>query len=142
MHGPTRNARTGSDHALVFEWLTKFDPCPQPGPPEEAFARRCIAANAKRHYLLDRGWVSYSRRTNWYADHDRRHYWPRWVSYRAIIAAVAQLERAGLILHDKKPPGNRHWQSRFLATPKLMELKAPLQYEPRRQIIMRDEDRE
>src|SRR5262249_10225710 len=81
------------------------------------------------------------RNKNWYADNDRRFYWPRFFSYKWILIAVAQLEGGGLILHDKKPRGNLHWQSRFRATPKLMELKANMAYAPTKRIILRDEEK-
>ena len=131
------------DHALKPDWRTKHDPLPLPGPEEESIARRMIAANAiQRHHKDDgTGWVSYSRNKNWYADNDRRFYWPRFFSYKWILIAVAQLEGAGLILHDKKPRGNLHWQSRFRATQKLMELKANMAYAPTKRVILRDENK-
>src|SRR5262249_33086192 len=57
------------------------------------------------------------------------------------IAAVSELEAAGLLVHDKKKPGNRHWQSWFRATESLMNLETKLQYRPVRNIILRDEDK-
>jgi hypothetical protein len=129
------------DHAIRPEWLIADDPLPLSGP--ESFARRMIAANAIRRYREDgeNGWVSYSRRKVWYSDNDRKFYWPRWFTYNRMMAAMAQMESAGLIVHDKKPPGNRHWQSRFRATDKLMEFKTKMRHSPTHQIIMRDEDK-
>jgi hypothetical protein len=135
------------DHALQPQWLTEHDPLPLPitGRRDEyvSLCRRMIAANAVRRYREDGedGRVSYSRRRHWYAEHPSRFYWPRWFTYSYIIAAVAQLEAAGLLVHDKKKPGNRHWQSWFRATEALMKLNTKLQYKPVRDIILRDEKR-
>jgi hypothetical protein len=135
------------DHALRPEWLTEHDPLPQPinGRREEyvSLCRCMIAANAIRRYREDGedGRVSYSRREGWYAEQPSRFYWPRWFTYSYIIAAVAQLEATGLLVHDKKKPGNRHWQSWFRATEALMKLNTKLQYSPVRDIILRDEDK-
>jgi hypothetical protein len=137
----------GRDHVLRPEWLTAEDPMPlrSAGTRQkwESLARRMIAANAIRRYREDGddGRVSYSRRESWYSDHDRRFYWPGWFSYTYILSAVAQLEADGLLGHDKKPPGNRHWQSWFRATEKLMGFKTKLQHTPMRRIILRDEDK-
>jgi hypothetical protein len=46
-----------------------------------------------------------------------------------------------MLLHDQKKPGNRHWQSRFRATEKLMGFETKLQYVPKRKIILRDEEK-
>jgi hypothetical protein len=103
-----------------------------------------VAANAIRRYREDRenGRVSYSRRKAWYAEHLGPSYWPKWFSYRLIIIkAVAQLEACGMLIHDQKKPGNRHWQSWFRATPELMNPKGELQYIPKRRIYLRDEQK-
>jgi hypothetical protein len=125
--------------------LLKHDPLPMSGKnqQDESVARRMIAANAITRCREDGvGWVSYSRRKNWYADHDRRFYSQRWFTYRFILTAVDQLEAAGLLVHDKKNPGNRYWQSRFRATEALMNLKPKVQYAPKRRIILHDDDGE
>src|SRR5262249_9641664 len=109
----------------------------------ESLARRMIAANAIKRYREDgeNGRVSYSRRKHWYAEHPSRFYWPEWFTHAYITAAGAQMENAGLVLHDQKQPGNRHWQSWFRATEQLMNFKTALQYKPVRKIILRDEDK-
>ena len=135
------------DHALQPYWRTANDPLPMPTVTDrqelESLARRMIAANAIRRYREDGegGKVSYSRRKHWYADHPSRFYWPRWFTHAYIIAAVTQMENAGLLVHDQKRPGNRHWQSWFRATEQLMNFKTALKYKPVRKIILRDEDK-
>jgi hypothetical protein len=140
-------ADTKRDHSLRPEWLTKHDPLPLPTVTEreklESFARRMIAANAIRRYREDgeRGNVSYSRSKNWYAEHLSRFYWPRWFTYARILKAVAQLEAAEMLVHDRKKPGNRHWQSWFRATEKLMSLSAEIKYDPKHRVILRDKEK-
>jgi hypothetical protein len=135
------------DHTLRPEWLTKHDPLPLPTPTRRdelaSLARRMVAANAIRRYREDgeRGRVSYSRRKVWYTEHQSRFYWPKWFTYNCILKAVAQLEAAGLLIHDRKKPGNRHWQSWFRATEKLMGGEIKLQYVPKHKIILRDEEK-
>lgn len=135
------------DHPLRVEWLTELDPLPQPinGAREEyvSLCRRMIAANAIRRFRKDgeNGRVSYSRRKLWYAQNPSKFYWPRWCTYGYIIPAVDQLAASGLLLHDKKPPGNRHWQSWFRATGSLMNFQTKLLCKPLHGIILRDENR-
>jgi hypothetical protein len=135
------------DHSLRPEWLLDQDPLLLPALTErhelESLARRMVAANAIRRYREDRdnGRVSYSRRKHWYAEHQSRSYWPKWFTYSFTIKAVTQLEGAGLLIHDQKKPGNRHWQSWFRATPELVNPKGKLQYIPTRRIFLRDEQK-
>jgi hypothetical protein len=135
------------DHALRPEWLTKHDPLPLPTRTEreqmESLARRMVAANAIRRYREDgeRGNVSYSRRKHWYAEHPSRFYWPKWFTYDYILKAVAQLTAAEMFVHDQKKPGNRHWQSWFRATEKLMGLNAEIKYQPKHRVILRDKEK-
>jgi hypothetical protein len=135
------------DHALRPDWLTDADPLPQTitGKRDDYLSqcRRMIAANAVRRYREDgeRGRVSYSRNRNYYANPDLKFYWLPWFTYDYVTRAVDQMDRAGLVFHDRKRPGNRHWQSWFLATAKLLELKPKLQHIQHRNIIMRDEDK-
>ena len=135
------------DHSLRPEWLTKHDPLPLPIRTEreqlESLARRMVAANAIRRHREDgeRGNVSYSRRKHWYAEHPSRFYWPKWFTYDYILKAVAQLTAAGMFVHDQKKPGNRHWQSWFRATEKLMGLKTEIKYQPKHRVILRDKEK-
>lgn len=79
----------------------------------------------------------------------RRYKNPIWTPGN-VIGGMDQLDAAGLILHVKRPPGNRSegWQSYARAAPDLVELVAraveggPLQIvSPRETIILRDSDR-
>ena len=63
------------------------------------------------------GFTSYSRNRNFY-DKGQRYYRPTY-SYRAIIPAIDQLARQGLLEHEKMPQGHRGFQSRFRAAPDL-----------------------
>jgi hypothetical protein len=147
--GVNSRADRKRDHSLRPEWLTKHDPLPLPATTTErerleSLARRMIAANAIRRYREDKedGRVSYSRRRAWYAEHPSRFYWPKWFSYKYILTGVAQMDAAGLLIHDQKKSGNRHWQSWFRASAKLMggdDIK--LQYVPKHKIILRDEEK-
>jgi hypothetical protein len=133
------------DHTLRPDWLTKDDPLPMPILTKrdelQSLARRMIAANAIRRYREDgeRGWVSYSRRKNWYAEHPSRFYWPKWFTHDHVITGVTQLEEVGKLLHDQKKPGNRHWQSRFRAADKPTE--SEIKYVPKHKIILRDKEK-
>jgi hypothetical protein len=84
--------------------------------------------------------ISYSRNKNFYND-SQRYYRPTY-SYRAIIPAIDQLAAAGIIEHEKMPPGHRGFQSRFRAAPDLLkELAAvEVQYRPLELIVLRDAD--
>jgi hypothetical protein len=144
---PTERGDRKRDHSLRPELSTADDPLPLPTATDrqklESLARRMIAGNAMRRYREDGedGRVSYSRRTNWYAEHPSRFYWPKCFTHAYITAAVAQMENAGMIIHDQKKPGNRHWQSWFRATEDLMNFKTELQYKPVHKIILRDENK-
>jgi hypothetical protein len=88
-------------------------------------------------------WWSYSRRRGWYYEHNRPRYWPPVSNlYEATISAVDSLATAGLIEHQKMPPGHRDWQSRFRATPELLRLfergRLPLVCDPPNRIVLRD----
>src|SRR5262249_20433992 len=135
-------------HPIQPFWRTETDPLPLTitGKRDEcvSLCRRMIAANAIWRYREDGedGRVSYSRRKEWYATQPSRFYWPRWFTYHYMIAAVTQLENAGYLIHDQKKPGNRHWQSWFRATERLMNLKTKLKYKPLHEIILRDANKE
>src|SRR5262245_57790903 len=82
--------------------------------------------------------ISYSRDTHFYT-HGQRYYRPTY-TYRAILPAVGQLEGAGLIKHEKVPPGHRGFQSRFRASEVLLKemARVPIEYRPLEIIILRD----
>src|SRR5262249_43582882 len=83
--------------------------------------------------------TSYSRNRNFY-DKGQRYYRPTY-SYRAIIPAIDQLARQGLLEHEKMPQGHRGFQSRFRAAPDLIKALAEveIQYKPLELIVLRDE---
>ena len=65
-------------------------------------------------------WVSYSRNRNRYSG-QQRYQGPSF-TYRHIIPAVDDLDRADLIEHRKAKPSSRNgWQSRMRASPALIE---------------------
>ena len=127
--------------------MTKHDPLPQPIATKRdqhlSFCRCMIAANAIRRYREDGedGRVSYSRNKNYYQDPNRQFYWLPWFSYAYIISAVDQMEAAGLLIHDRKKRGNRHWQSWFRATQKLMNFKTEMKYRPKHRVILRNKEK-
>ena len=84
--------------------------------------------------------VSYSRNRNFYTENQR--YYRETYSYRAIVPAVDQLGDAGLIDHDRMPPGHRGFQSRFRAAPQLLNAlaSAAVRYQPLEIIVLRDAD--
>jgi hypothetical protein len=65
-------------------------------------------------------WVSYSRHKPRYSGQSR--YRGPAYSFTIVPPTVDALERAGLLEHDRAPPGRRGWQSRFTATPHLRKL--------------------
>ena len=65
-------------------------------------------------------WVSYSRNRNRYSGQQR--YYGDSFTYRYVISAVDELDRAGLIEHQKaKAISGCGWQSRMRASPRLIE---------------------
>jgi hypothetical protein len=97
-------------------------------------ARRQIIAEA---LVAGNRFISYSRRRAFYTETQR--YRPTY-SFRSIIPAVDQLAAAGLIEHEKVPPGHRGFQSRFRATSDLLSVLSPaeVQYKPLELIVLRD----
>jgi hypothetical protein len=84
--------------------------------------------------------ISYSRDTHFYT-HGQRYYRPTY-TYRSILPAVGQLAEAGIIEHEKMPPGHRGFQSRFRASGAVLKemARVPIEYRPLEIIIMRDAD--
>ena len=89
------------------------------------------------------GWISYSRRYEFYAAR-RNRYWPATYTYDTIVPAVDQLAAAGLLDHEKMPSGSRGRQSRFRASPELHKRlsDAPLAvlHDPHELVILRDHE--
>ena len=144
------------DEPLVFTWHTGW----RPRQLEEADAMIGLPSARTRDRQLVRGyilgaaiqvgrenpeqWISYSRNENYYANSARKRYWPVNNMYAAVTSSVDQLAALGLIEHQKMPPGNLHWQSRFRATPELLRLfdekKIELMLAPPERILLRDKD--
>jgi hypothetical protein len=82
--------------------------------------------------------VSYSRHKPFYT-HGQRYYRPTY-SFCAILPAVDQLAAAGVIEHEKVPPGHRGFQSRFRASAALLAETAStgVVYKPLEIIMVRD----
>src|SRR5262245_11233352 len=112
--------------------------------PTAATVRNQILAEA---YIIGRAdpdrWVSYSRRKQFYAVR-RSRYHSGTYTYGLIIPAVDHLAALGHLDHQKMPPGNLGWQSRFKASHALLELlnQSPpvLVHEPKESILLRDQD--
>ena len=89
------------------------------------------------------GWISYSRRYEFYAAR-RSRYWPTTYTFDTIVPAVDQLAAAGLLDHEKMPSGSRGRQSRFRASPELHKRlsDAPLAvlHDPHELVILRDHE--
>jgi hypothetical protein len=108
-----------------------------------AVVRNLILAEA---YIVGRAdpdrWVSYSRRREFYAVR-RSRYRPATYTYDLIVQAVDDLHALGLLAHQKMPPGNLGWQSRFKASRALLEAlnQAPpvVVHEPKECILLRDQ---
>jgi hypothetical protein len=84
-------------------------------------------------------WISYSRSKGWYA-HGQR-YRGTCYTFSTVPRAVDELERLGLIEHDRAPVGRLGWQSRFRATPALIRAVAipVVVYDPGETIRLKDE---
>jgi len=85
-------------------------------------------------------YISYSRRKEFYVQ--RQRYYRVTYSYRSIIPAVDQLAAAGLLDHEKRPPGSRGYQSRFRASDVLLKELEQVRvvYETLETILLRDHD--
>lgn len=64
-------------------------------------------------------WISYPRNRNRFSG-QQRYYGPAF-TYRCIIGAIDEIDRAGLIEHEKAKPGSSGWQSRMRASRALIE---------------------
>jgi hypothetical protein len=129
------------DRALTLNWrpsepgsydrLKLPDLNPKAMKAREQIIAEAVAAGPDR-------WISYSRRKNYYTDHQR--YYRETHAYRAIVPAVDQLAGECLLDHEKMSPGHRGFQSRFRASPALIgELKETATlYDPLEIILLRD----
>lgn len=100
-------------------------------------ARNSILIEAALTSDEDR-WVSYSRRKAFYAG--LRRYHGTAYTFTTVLPAVEESRRLGLLEEQRSSPGQRGRQSRFRATPRLMEAlaEAEFSYELRGLIRLKD----
>ena len=138
------------DHPLTCHWRPvapdAFDALGLPPVRSKAaaLARAQILAEAFVVGRADPGAsISYSRAKTFYGARKGR-YWPTTYTYDLLVPAVDQLAAAGLLIHEKMPPGHRGWQSRFRASPALRERlsDAPLAviHDPLEVVVLRDHE--
>jgi hypothetical protein len=116
--------KTERDRPLSFYWTVEDEiirslPVPTSDDKDERAALNSILTEAVLAADADQ-WVSYSRSNDFYSG--RRRYHGTAYSRRTVIPNIDQLASAGLIDHDRAPPGRRGWQSRFRASPRLLDL--------------------
>jgi hypothetical protein len=122
------------------DWIKSLD-LPIPRNVKHAEARASILLEALIANRVAPGqWVSYSRRKEWWSAGTR--YRGTSYTYATVLPAVDELAALGLLEHDRKPPGNLGWQSRFRATEILQETaKIPtVIYDPGELIRLKDRD--
>jgi len=138
----------GRDRPLCFHWkAADSDWIKSLGLPlfrnrKHAEATESILLEALIANLVAPGqWVSYSRRKEWWSNGTR--YRGTAYSYATVPPTVDELSASGLLEHDRKPPGNRGWQSRFRATLQLVQtVKIPtVIYDPVELIRLKDHDK-
>ncbi|MDS9468705.1 hypothetical protein RGQ15_14155 [Paracoccus sp. MBLB3053] len=91
------------------------------------------------------GWISYSRTARHYEVPKR--YRNGLYTYRKVVSQVDYLDQQGLIDHDRRPPGERGWQSALRATDdlrgihaKILGTSVPTLARPAEVILLRDAD--
>ena len=128
--------------ALDNDWIRSLD-LPRARNRQHAEARSSVLLEALIAHLAAPGqWISYSRRKEWWTS--GRRYRGASYTYMTVPAAVDELATLGLLEHDRKPPGNLGWQSRFRATSKLLKrARIPIViYDPVELIRLKDHDGE
>ncbi|MDA1023269.1 MAG: hypothetical protein O2817_08005 [Proteobacteria bacterium] len=113
------------DKPLSFNWRAKDDVFLNAIPPPKDLTKRqrrvwaSIILDAVLEGLGQGRWISYSRRESFYSGLVRYHGTD--YAFSTVPPIVDLLEAVGLIEHEKACPGNLGWQSRFQATPKLLQ---------------------
>jgi hypothetical protein len=135
-----------NDKPLAFHWRSMdeswIDELHLPTASSKAYVRArasiVLKARITARFEPDR-WISYSRRKPWYST--RKRYRSTDYSFSTVPPAVDELERLGLIEHDRAPRGRLGLQSRFRAAPALIEAVAlpVLLYDPGETIRLKDE---
>lgn len=143
-------AQDSHDHPLNCHWRPvrpdAYDRLGLPPARSEAaaLARAQILTEAfivGRSYPM--GWISYSRRREFYTAR-RGRYWPPTYTFDFVVPAIDQLANLGLLDHERMPQGNLGRQSRFKAAPELMRLlndPPRFKHDPIERIILRANDR-
>jgi hypothetical protein len=137
------------DRPLTFHWTSIADWTRLPELPwSSAKGKRGKCWNAALNSILteavlahDEGrWVSYSRRKEFYAGLTRYH--GTAYTFATVTSVIAELVRLGLVEEERASPGQRGWQSRFRATPKLIQAfrGASFKYQLQGLIRLKDED--
>ena len=124
--------------AVDEDWITSLD-LPAPRNRKHAKARASVLLEALiANHVAPGQYVSYSRRKEWWSNGTR--YRGASYTYATVLAAVDELTGLGFLEHDRKPPGNLGWQSRFRATLKLLQavMIPTVIYDPVELIRLRD----
>ena len=148
MDGATANSDNSKrDRALCYhwkandsDWVKSLDlPAPRNRKHDQARASVLLEALIADRVAPEQ-FVSYSRRKEWWGTGTR--YRDTAYTYATVIPAIDDLTRWGLLEHDRKPPGNLGWQSRFRATPILLRSVAipPVIYDPVELVRLKDHD--
>jgi hypothetical protein len=126
--------------AVDNDWVKSLDlPLPHNCKHAEAIAAVLLEAFIA-NLVAPEQWVSYSRRKEWWSS--GRRYRGTFYTYATVLRAVDDLAASGLLEHDRKPPGNLGWQSRFRASPLLLKtITFPtVIYDPVELIRLKDND--
>ena len=111
-------------------------------------ARSAISLDAALTGIADPGrWISYSRRHDWWAQGKR--YRRSAFTHATVTSTVDELDREEVVENQIASPGSHGWQSRFRATPALIEASRPalilspanaptVIYDPRELIRLKD----
>jgi hypothetical protein len=88
-------------------------------------------------------WTSYSRRKAFYSD--TRRYRARPLTFATVVPTIDELADMRYLEHEKARPYQLGWQSRYRATPSLLEAandnQVKVSVQPHEPIILRDADR-
>jgi hypothetical protein len=130
------------DRSLTFHWLPRAEWACLPGLPWSKDKRWNAALNsilAEAILAHEEGrWVSYSRRRAFYAGLTRYH--GTAYTFATVLQAVDELMRLDFLEEERASPGQRGRQSRFQATPELIEAFEGASFEYRLQGLIRLKD--
>jgi hypothetical protein len=137
-----------SDHPLIGcyrsddrAWIEKLNL--PPAPRKRAAARDLILTEAVTIGRANPSrWTSYSRRKAFYSAMGRYHARP--FTFATVIPTIDELAAIGLLQHERAKPYQLGWQSRYRATPLLLEAAndncAKVSIGRHELIILRDRD--